>query len=87
MGGGHDIRSRHVNAGVDGEGSLVDRVVAVEDLAGVRDEQQVGDADVGEGLAEGVDPEGIGVFWIAGCDVASHALAEAELAEDPEGCS
>src|SRR5438874_4397364 len=69
---------------MDDERGLVDRRVALDDVALVVDEQQVGDADVAEARAEGVHPEVVEALRVARRDVAGHALVEAETPEQPE---
>ena len=84
VGGGDDVGPRRVHGGVDGEGSRVDRTVALDDLAGVADEDQVRDPDVAEAHAEGVHPEVVGQFGVARRDVPGHALGEPEATEEPQ---
>jgi hypothetical protein len=74
-----------VHAGVDGEGGFVDVARAFDDFAAFVDENEVGDADVSEMHAEGVDPEAIGMFGVACGDVAGDAFAETEFGEEAEG--
>jgi hypothetical protein len=69
---------------MNGERGLVDRTAALHNLAVVVDEQQIRHAYVPEVHAERVDPEVVGQLWIAGRDVAGHALVEPETAEEPE---
>ena len=85
MGGGHHVGAGRVDLGVDGERGRVDRPVALDHLAVVVDQDQVGDPDVAEVHAEGVDPEVVESLGVAGGDVAGHALVEAELREQAEG--
>ena len=85
VGGGHDVGPGGVDLGVDGEGGAVDRPVALDDLALVVEQHQVADPDVGEGLAERVDPEVVGQLRVAGGDVPGDALLVAEVGEEPEG--
>ena len=59
--------------------------VALDDLAVVVHEDEVGHADLPEVHAERVHPEVIGALGIAGGDVAGHAFVEAEAREQPEG--
>ena len=80
----------HVGAGgvhlrVDGEGGDVDRPVALDDLALVVHEDQVGGPDEAERQAERVHPEAVGALRVAGGEVAGHALVEAEAVEQAEG--
>ena len=58
--------------------------VALDDLALVVDEEQVGHPDVAEVHAERVDPEVVEQLGVAGGDVAGDALVEPELAEQAE---
>jgi hypothetical protein len=85
VGGRDHLGAGGVDLGVDGEGRPVDRLVAVDDLAGGIDLDEVGDRDVAEVHGEGVDPEGLGVLGVPGGDVAGHALLEAEQGEEPQG--
>ena len=57
---------------------------ALDHLTVVVDQNQIGHPDVAEVHAEGVDPEVVQALGIPGCDVASDALVEAELGEEPE---
>ena len=84
MRGGHDVGARRVHGGVDGEGGRVDRAVALDDLAGVAHEDQVGDPDVAEAHGEGVHPEVVGQLRVTCRDVPGHALGEAEATEQPQ---
>ena len=84
VGGGDDVGPGLVDRGVDHERGPVDRVLAVHDLAGVVDQDQVADPHVAEADAERVDPEVVGELGIAHRDVAGDALAESEPAEDPQ---
>ena len=69
---------------MDHERGAVDRLVAVDDVALVVDEDQVADAHVAEAHAERVDPEAVGELGVAHGDVPGDALAEAEPAEDAQ---
>jgi len=84
MGGGHDVRTRCVHGGVDGECCRVDRSVPFDDFAGVAHENQVGDPDVAEAHGERVHPEVIGQLRVACRDVAGNTLGEAEATEQPQ---
>jgi hypothetical protein len=84
MGRGHDVRTRCVHSGMDGECRRVDRSVPDDDFAGVAHENQVGDADMAEAHGEGVHPEVIGQFRVACRDVAGDTLGEAEATEQPQ---
>src|SRR4051794_13919701 len=70
---------------MDGEGRPVDNPVSLDDVALVVDEDKVADADVGEGLAERVDPEVVGALRVPGRDMTGHSLLVAEVGEQPEG--
>ena len=59
--------------------------VALDDVTLVVDEDEIADPDVGEGLAERVDPEVVGPLRVAGRDVPGHALLVAEVGEQAEG--
>ena len=84
VGGRHDVGPRRVHGGVDGEGGRVDRAVALDDLSGVADEDEVGDPHVAEAHAERVHPEVVGQLGIACRDVPGDALGEAEAAEQAQ---
>ena len=66
MGGGHDVRSRRVDLGVDREGRGVHRPGALDDGASVVDQDEVPYPDELEVHAERVDPEVVEVPGIAG---------------------
>ena len=59
-------------------------MVALDDLAPVVHEDEVGHPDVAEVHAERVDPEVVEVLGVAGGDVAGDALVEPEAGEEPE---
>ena len=65
MGGGDHIGPGGVDLGVDGEGGLVDGVVAVDDRAVVIDADEVGHPDEAEVDREGVEPEPIRELGVA----------------------
>lgn len=86
----HDVGSRLVHRVVDYvPGDIQEPVLAaVDDLALLVDEDQVGCFDQAERGAEGVHPEGVRVYGVAECDVAGDAFIQAVFAEDAEGgCS
>ena len=58
---------------------------AVDDLAGVVHEDEVGLVDHGESDPEWVHPEAVRLHGVTHGDVASHALVEAIFAENAEG--
>ena len=79
-------RGDHVGAGlvhlaVNGEGSLVQRVATLHDVAVVVHQQQVRHLDLAESDAERIDPEMIGPFRVASSDMSGHAFLEAEHRE------
>ena len=84
VGGGDDVGPGLVDRRVEHEGGPVHRLVAVDDVAVVVDEDEVADAHVAEAEAERVDPEVVGELGVADRDVAGDALAEAEAAEDAQ---
>ena len=84
MGGGDDVGAGLVDRRVEHERGPVDRLVAVDDVAVVVDEDQVADPHVAEAAAERVDPEVVGELGVADRDVAGDALAEPEAAEDAQ---
>jgi hypothetical protein len=83
--GGHDIGARGVDLRVNREGCPVDRVLPFHDLALVIHQNEVGDANLTEVHAEGIDPEMIEAFGVASGDVASDAFIESESREQAEG--
>jgi hypothetical protein len=52
-----DVGARLVDRAVDGEGRGVDGLVADLDVAGLVDEDEVRDGDLGEVRGQGVEPE------------------------------
>lgn len=65
MTGGVDVGPRPVDLAVDGEGCRVDGLVANDDVAGLVDEDEVRDADLGEVRRERVQPEVVGQDGVA----------------------
>lgn len=57
MARGVDVGARLVDRAVDGEGRGVDGLVADHDVAGLVDEDEVRDGDLGEVRGQGVEPE------------------------------
>ena len=86
--GAQNVWSSFVDGRVDHVGGGVEQAVraAVDHVAGVVDEDQVGLRDEAEGAAEGVHPEAVGLHGVAERDVACDAFVEAVFAEDAEGC-
>ena len=70
--------------GVDDEGSLVDRPIALDDLSLVVDQQQVGHADLAEMHREGIDPEVVAALRVPSGDVAGNPFVEPVLGEQTE---
>ena len=85
MGGGHHIWKGHVDTRMDGEGGLVDSMVALDDLPGMADQEKVRHPDMAEWHSERVHPEAVGVLRVAGGYVSGHPLTEPKAAEDAEG--
>ena len=73
-----------MDLGVDRERSPVHDVVALDDLAVVVHEQQVGHADHAEVPAEGVDPEVVEKLGVTSGDVPRRSLVVAQLRPEPE---
>lgn len=71
-----DVWTGGVDRGMDhiGRGVEESAFAAIDDLAGVVDEDEVGLVDQAEGDAEGVHPEAVGLHWVAHRDVAGDAL-------------
>ena len=67
------------------KGRAVDRILPFHDLAVVIHQNEVGDANLAEVHAEGIDPEMIEVFGVAGGDVSGDAFVESEAREQAEG--
>jgi hypothetical protein len=84
---GDDVGPRGVHGRVDHEGRAIHRALAFDDLTLVVDENQIGDSDVAEVHAEGVDPEVVQQFGVPGRDVPGHALGKAQLAKDAQCAS
>ena len=76
-----------VNGRVDGEGGLVDRPTALDDLTAVVDQDQVAHSDLLEAHAEGIDPEVVEPFGVARGDVPGNSLVESQATEDAERSS
>jgi hypothetical protein len=70
---------------VDGEGRGVDGLVALNDVAGVVDEDQMRDADLREVARQRIQPEVVGADGVADGDVAGDALVEAAVGEAANG--
>src|SRR5476649_2823732 len=70
---------------MDGEGGGVDRSIPIDHFAQMIDQNQVGDTDVSEINAERIDPKTIGLFGVAGGDVAGHSLIESVTGKQAEG--
>src|SRR5262245_13440996 len=85
VGGRHTIGARRVNRRVDGEGGDVDRGAALDDLAFMVDQDQVGDPNLAEIHAERVDPEMVMFFRVARRDVPRDAFVEPEFGEEAQG--
>jgi len=66
---GDDVGPRGVHGRVDHEGRAISPALAFDDLTLVVDENQIGDSDVAEVHAEGVDPEVVQQFGVPGRDV------------------
>src|SRR5580704_4747632 len=79
------IGTSRMDLGVDGEGGDVDRLITLDHLASVVDQNQVRHADVAKVHGEGVHPEVIEAFGIAGGDMTGDSLVESELGEESEG--
>ena len=65
--------------------AAVDRPVALDDLALVVDQDEIGRADEVEAEPQRIDPEAIGPLWIASGHVTCDPFVEAEAPEQPEG--
>ena len=82
--GGDHVGTRLVDRRVDHERGTVDRPAAVDDVAGVVDQEQVADPHVAEAHAERVDPEVVGELGVADRDVPGDAFAEPDATEDAQ---
>ena len=85
--GGHDIGTCSVNLGVNRESRSVDRILPFYYLAMVVHQNQVRSADLAKMHAEGIDPEMIEMFGVAGGDVAGNAFIEPEAGEQAKRAS
>src|SRR5882724_6794426 len=83
--GGHDIGARGVDLRVNREGCTVEGVLPFHDLALVIHQNEVGDANLAEVHAEGIDPEMIEAFGVASGDVSGNAFIESKSREQSEG--
>ncbi len=83
--GGHDVGTSGVDLRVNREGGAVDRILPFHHLSVVVYQNQIGGANLAEVHAEGIDPEMIEVFGIAGGDVSGDAFVESEAREQAEG--
>lgn len=81
------IRPSFMNRSVNHVRRCVQQSVfaAVDDFAGVVDEDEVGFGHQAESAPEGVHPEAVRVDRVAEGDVAGYAFVEAVFAEDAEG--
>lgn len=84
---GVDVGSRLVDLAVDHERGFVEEPVlaAVEDVALLVDQNEVGFVDQAEGVAEWVHPEAVRVYRVAHCNVTCYSFVESVFAEDAEG--
>ena len=73
-----------MDCGVQHECGAVHRAVAVDDIAGVVDQDQIARPDVPEAEAERVDPEVVGELRVADGDVAGDPFTETEPSEDAQ---
>ena len=74
-----------VDRGVDDESRLVDRVVPLDDVAVVVDQDQVGELDLREVDRHRIGPVELRVLGIANRQVAGEAEVEPPLGEGPAG--
>ena len=84
MGGRDHVGAGQVDLGVDRERGPVHGLGALDHLAVVVDEEEVGHADHAEVPAERVDPEVVEQLRVTRGDVARRALVVAELGPEPE---
>ena len=66
---------------MDGEGRHIDRLIPLHNFAFIIDQNEVADTNVAEVNAEGIDPEMIRAFGVAGRDVPGNAFIKPELRE------
>ncbi len=84
MSGGHDIRACGVDLRVNRECRSIHRILSFHHLASVIHQNQIGDANLAEMHAEGIDPKMIEPFRVAGRDVAGHSFVESEARKKAE---
>ncbi len=84
MRGRVDVGTRRVDLAVDRKGGAIDDVVALDDLAVVVHQEQVGDADQAEVLAERIHPEVVAELGVARRDVPRRPLVVPELRPEAE---
>ena len=83
--GGDDVRTRSVDSTMDRDGRAVDGPVALDDVAGMVDPDEVALLDQAEVHAERVHPVGVGELRVSGGEVTGDSLVQPGLAEHPEG--
>src|SRR5580704_3976964 len=85
VGGGNHIGTRDMDPRVDREGRGIHRILPLHHFATMIHENQVRGANLSEVHSEGIDPEMIGAFGIAGSDVSGYAFVESEARKKAEG--
>jgi hypothetical protein len=84
MRGADHVGPGGVDGRMDGEGGRVHRARTLDHLSGVAHQEEIGDADMAEAHAKGVDPEVVGQFGITSGDVSRDSLGKPEATEEPE---
>ncbi len=82
MRGGDNVRPGRMDLRVDGERRGVQRPDALDDLASIVDQQQVGHSDPAEVDTGPIDPEVVRQLRITRGDVTGQPFAQTQLAED-----
>ena len=84
MGGGNHFGTRGMNSGMDRERSGIDRLIPLDHLALLINQDQVRNPNLSEVEAKGIDPETFRVFGVADGDMAGNALVKTEPGEQAE---
>src|SRR5271156_349545 len=80
----HNLRPRHMQPGVNGEGGLIDFTIAFDDYSLLIHQDQVGDANMPKMHAEGIDPEVVLELGVASRDMPRPPFAKTKLCEQPK---
>src|ERR1700730_11029649 len=83
--GGYDVRTGGRDLGGDRGGWAVDWILPFHYLAAVVHQNQIRRPNLAKRHAEGIDPEMIEVFGVAGGDMSGDAFIESEARKEAEG--